>query len=135
MPPQLAAVLVVLAVSATTTMLSLAVVRAMCRRTFGPLAAAFPPREPAPDAVRRSFQSFSVGLINGGWSYHAAADEHHLHLRPTALVRWFGAAAMSIPWGEIRLEPGRGWVRRARVRGIKIVGPRWCMDLAGDRPA
>ena len=40
-----------------------------------PMLADFPSREPAPDAVRRRFQSFGLGIVNMGCSIHVAADD------------------------------------------------------------
>ena len=95
-----------------------------------PMLAPFPPREPAPDAVRRRFQSFSVGPVNMGLSIHAAADEECLHLVPLALWQRLGARPASIPWSA--MEPAGRSGRIVRVAGLRIIGPKWCMQLAGS---
>lgn len=95
------------------------------------LVRAFPPQEPAADAVRRRFQSFQIGLVGCTWSIHVAADDRFLHLRPARIVRWFGVRPLSIPWDEIKVR-GKGFFGfvRTTVRGVKIEGPAWCMGLA-----
>ena len=93
-----------------------------------PVMRQWPPREPAPDAVRRNFQSFSLGLVNLGLSVHVAADEDYLHLQPASLIRLMGAVSASIPWTAMEPMSGR------RGTAVKLgthtfVGPRWCMEL------
>lgn len=94
----------------------------------------FPPVPPGPDAVSRQFQSFSVGLLNLGYSVHVTVDAGHLHLRPTAMVRCLGMRSVSIPWDAVEFVGvfpfGR---RRARVAGVSLIGPAWCLDLARAR--
>ncbi|MBX3405302.1 MAG: hypothetical protein KF869_00955 [Phycisphaeraceae bacterium] len=110
-------------------------VRMWVKHMFVDLAAAFPAREPATDAVRRSFQSFSIDSINMGWSVHVAADDYGLHLRPALLMRLFGGQALSIPWTAIALYGRRGrWFSKAKVGGRwQLMGPSWCLKLAeGD---
>ncbi len=105
---------------------------------FAELAAKFPPREPAPDAVRREFQSFSIDTVNMGWSVHAAADDFGLHLRPALLIRLFGGRALSIPWSEVSPYGRRGrWFSKAKIGGRwSMTGPSWCLRLAeGDAAA
>ena len=94
------------------------------------LAARFPPREPLGAGVRRNYQSFAFGLSNFGGCIHVAVDEDHLHLIPARFARWFGARAMSIPWGAI--EPGkrRGRTMHAKITGTDVKGPAWCLELA-----
>lgn len=109
----------------------------LCATQLRQLAAAFPATTPLPDAVRRNFQSFSLGLMNLGFSIHVAADAQFLHLTPVKFLRALGAPAMSIPWDAIKLEPttrpGRA-TRKAMVQSTRIAGPAWCMELAGERP-
>lgn len=110
------------------------VVRTLVGASFGQLQRAYPPVAPAPDAVRRRFQSFRLGLVSCSGSVHVAADEHYLHLEPIAPLRWFGARPCSIPWEAIELQrPGRGRLipARARVGPVTISGPSWCLELAG----
>ncbi|MBX3402656.1 MAG: hypothetical protein KF699_04500 [Phycisphaeraceae bacterium] len=107
-------------------------VRMWVKHMFVDLAAAFPPREPAADAVRRSFQSFAIDSINMGWSVHVAADDYGLHLRPALLMRLFGGQALSIPWTAIALHGRRGrWFSKSRIAGRwQLMGPSWCLRLA-----
>ncbi|MBX3374190.1 MAG: hypothetical protein KF817_10165 [Phycisphaeraceae bacterium] len=100
------------------------------RMLWQPMLAPFPARPPAPDAVHRRFQSFSVGIVNMGFSIHVAVDEAFLHLRPVAPWRWLGARDASIPWTA--MTPVGRAARVARLPGgHQIVGPRWCMRLVG----
>lgn len=103
------------------------------RNTWAPWTAAYPRREPAPDAVRRNFQSFRLGMINAGYSIHVAVDETHLHLLPARFLRWFGAKAVSVPWSDIVVEKrsrSGTWVH-ASIGRRKVYGPAWCLELAG----
>lgn len=95
------------------------------------LARGHPPVEPAPEAVRRSFQTFRVGIVNLGLSVHVAADASHLHLYPSRMARWVGMVPMSIPWEEIRVKASSGLTGTWAMIGKQHVqGPRWCMALA-----
>jgi hypothetical protein len=98
-----------------------------------PMLAPFPAREPAPDAVRRRFQSFGIGIVNMGLSIHVAADEDYLHLVPLAIWRALGARPASIPWSA--MEPVGRSGRVVRVNGHRLDGPKWCMRLAGTADA
>ena len=96
--------------------------------TWNPVMRQWPPLDPAPDAVRRNFQSFSLGLVNLGLSVHVAADDHFLHLRPASLIRLMGAVSTSIPWSA--MEPMAGRRGTAVKLGVHtFIGPRWCMEL------
>ncbi len=95
-----------------------------------PMLAPFPPQEPAPDAVRRRFQSFGIGIVNMGCSIHVAVDEHYLHLVPLAIWRALGARPASIPWSA--MEPVGTSGRVVRVAGHRLDGPKWCLELAGE---
>lgn len=106
----------------------------MCAAALRPLHTAFPPVEPAPDAVRRRFQSFGFDMMNFGGCVHVAVDERHLHLRPALLARWFGLRDMSVPWGSIALEKVKGKSAVARVGKTRLRGPAWCLTLAGPAP-
>lgn len=112
------------------------------------VATQFPAREPAPGAVRRNFQSLSIGLCNFGNCFHIAVDEHHLHLMPTMLLRWLKMRAMSVPWSHVRTVrerrlPFGGVFRVARIGGaggaggaggVEITGPVWCLPPPGATP-
>lgn len=107
-------------------------VRMWVKSMFAELAAAFPPREPATDAVCRSFQSFSIDSINMGWSVHVAADDYGLHLRPALLMRLVAARPLSIPWKALELYGRRGrWFSKAKIGGRwQMMGPSWALKLA-----
>jgi len=105
------------------------------RLGWRPMMNQYPPREPAPDAVGRRFQSFRFGVINLGFSVHVVADEEHLHLRPAHFLRWCGAGPISVPWSAIRLgKPllGGKWMT-ASINGKNIAGPAWCLELANPK--
>ncbi|GJQ28878.1 MAG: hypothetical protein HBSAPP03_07620 [Phycisphaerae bacterium] len=100
--------------------------------TWGPMAKKFPPVAPAPGAVRREFESFSMGLFNLGWCVHVTVDDRHLHLDPAWLLRVAGAEPMSVPWSAVTLEQRgkrRGFVK-AKLGTQAIRGPAWCLSLA-----
>jgi len=94
-----------------------------------PILAAYPARVPAADAVRRRFQSFSIGCVNMGLSIHVAADDEFLHLVPLGIWRMLGANPASIPWSALTPVGRSG--RAARLDGHRLEGPRWCMALIG----
>ena len=96
-----------------------------------PMFASYLPVEPHPDAVYRSFQSFSIGLINMGLSINVAADDEYLHLTPLRLWRALGARPASVPWSAL-VKKGP---RSAQFGSHRIIAPRWCIDLIeGDGP-
>lgn len=100
------------------------------RSSWGEIAGAYPPVEPSPDAVRRSFQSFRCGLLSMGWCVHVATDDEHLHMRPALLMRIFGARPTSVPWDAIDRVEGKGRHRRVRIGQRELSGPAWCLGLA-----
>lgn len=95
------------------------------------LGAAFPPVEPAHDAVKRNFQSFSIGLSNWGGCVHVSVDEHHMHLRPAMLMRWARLPGCSVPWDRVRVSKVRGKHAHARVGNTELIGPAWALTLGG----
>lgn len=104
------------------------------------LAGRFPARDASPDAVTRRFQSFRIGSVGLGGSFHVGVDEAFLHLQPTWLARRLAIPAMSIPWDEIRLHDRR--TRKFKgILGLKatigtgpsaidLSGPAWCLEFA-----
>lgn len=100
--------------------------------TWHPLAKQFPPRAPTLPSVTRDFQSFAFGIFNMGFCVHVEADESCLHLRPAAILRWFGATTMSIPWEQVSLReaPRDKGQLKARLGRQHIKGPAWCLRLA-----
>jgi hypothetical protein len=114
------------------SMVVCAVLSVVIKNGWGDLAAKFPGVEPRPDAVRKEFQSIGIDLSSFGGCVHVAADRDYLHLLPAKFLRWFGAKAMSIPWGEIQVEPAkkRKSSMKVKVGSTKIVGPTWALSLA-----
>ena len=106
---------------------------AIMRAGWRPMTIQYPAGDPAPDAVRRNFQSFRFGIMNLGFSVHVAVDEDHLHLMPARILRWCGAGPISIPWSAI--QPGKpvmgGKWMTASIDEKAVAGPAWCLALAG----
>jgi hypothetical protein len=102
--------------------------------TWNTMARKYPGTEPAPGAVRRNFQSFSIGIFNMGWCVHVAVDDDRLHLLPARVMRWAGARAISVPWEEVAYVRPVRWGKYARVRigRQELTGPAWALDLAKD---
>jgi hypothetical protein len=88
------------------------------------------PAPPALDAEHRRYQSFSIGMYSLGWSVHVALDRDYVHLTPIVPVRLLGAPELSIPRRDIRVDHVSKGVARARVHGVEIVGPEWCLRPA-----
>lgn len=124
-------------ITAGVVIFDLGVVWAIVKIGWSPWQNRYPAREPSPDAVRRNFQSFRFGLMNFGYAVHVAADEDYLHLRPIVLLRWVGAGPISIPWSSIQ-STGKKILGRwmsVKVDSKTVVGPVWCLELAGDTGA
>lgn len=104
------------------------------RSEWNGLALKFPAREFLPGAVVKEFQTFQLGLLNMGWSVHAAADSEFLHLRPARILRMLGAKGMSVPWGAINFvryrRVMRGHYADVSIGGQVLTGPEWCLELA-----
>lgn len=122
------------AIIATFVIMDAIVVWAIMRmvgQTMKRLGQGHPPAEPEPDAVRREFQSFKIGIVNLGYSIHVAVDPSYLHLYPSLTARWIGIKPMSIPWESVQ------WKRdtrlsgtHVRINGTDVYGPAWAMKLA-----
>jgi hypothetical protein len=97
-----------------------------------PLSDAFPARPPAADAVRKEFQSISIGVFNLGLCAHLTVDDDCLHIDPAALLRWFRMTGMSIPWEAVRLRKRSRFFKQVtvRIRNADITGPSWAFGLA-----
>lgn len=107
-----------------------AIAAAAFRYLWNPVLAPYPAREPAPGAVRRSFQSFGLGIVNMSGSVHVAVDDECLHLTPLTVWRLCGARAASIPWSA--LVPAERSPRVALIggpQGCRLEGPAWCIGL------
>ena len=97
-----------------------------------PIARRHPVQPLADDAITRRFQSFSLGLINLGWSVHASVDDQYLHLEPVAFLRWFGAIPMSIRWEDLSRLNADG-KSAYMTGGHRLVGPTWCFEMLKTR--
>lgn len=98
------------------------------------LAGPFEAHEIGPDAVRKNFQSFRIGIVNLGFSVHVAVDEQYLHLIPARIIQIFGAKAASIPWDQVTFKDRKG-KRYATVKigSSMVLGPAWCLTIAEPR--
>ena len=66
-----------------------------------------------------------------GWSVHASVDDQHLHLKPVAFLRWFGAIPMSIRWEHLSKLNRSG--KSAYITGGRLVSPAWCFEMLKAR--
>lgn len=106
-------------------------VAAVVSTTWSPLADRYPGQPPEPDAVRRNFQSYKIGILNLGMMVHTAADERHLHLLPAALGRWMRMRPVSVPWEAIEPVRLRGKkYAEVRIGAESVTGPAWALGLA-----
>jgi len=110
------------------------IVRVIVSRRWAAIPDKFPPTEPAPDAVTRRFQSFRAGVMNLGFSIDASVDDACLHLRPSKIGRVIGVRPASIPWESITPVSQGRTSRIVKIAGVKLMGPKWCLQLA-DPPA
>lgn len=96
----------------------------------------YPPVEPTAEAHTERFQTVSIGLGNFGKSMHISVDESYLHLMPAKYLRWFGIAAMSVPWDDITdiKVDRRDYRATARLmRGnVALRVPAWCLAPVRD---
>lgn len=114
-------------ITAVVVIGALALIRYAITGFWNPLIAPWPPREVPREAIRRSFQSFRIDLVNMGFSINAAVDDEYLHLEPIAVWRLFGAESASIPFDQmVRSDRGRS----VRIEGRVIRGPKWCFEKA-----
>lgn len=107
------------------------VMQVVLRLEWNALAERFPARAPKPGAVRRRFQSISIGGANFGLCFEISVDELSLHLNPGYLLRVCGARAISVPWNQVSVG------ERRRVFGVEhahvtigdstLTGPAWCL--------
>lgn len=93
----------------------------------------YPAVEPMANAVRRRYQSFKFGMVSLGGCVHVAVDERYLHLTPARVARWLGMRAMSVPWEaiEVKGRAGVGSSLRVKIGKEEVLGPEWCLSLAG----
>ena len=90
---------------------------------------AHPGVEVGPGAVRKSFQSLKIGMMNLGLSVHVAADDTHLHMLPSLLLRVCSAKPISVPWSAIEIKKRGRWSTHTKIAGANVWGPNWCFDL------
>ncbi|MGQ0626543.1 MAG: hypothetical protein ACT4PL_00390 [Phycisphaerales bacterium] len=125
-------VLVLVAAFVLMDVVILGVVFSVATGAIRTLAASFPPRAVAADAVFKRGQSISLGLMNYGWSFDISVDAACLHLCPKRFWRALGATPISIPWEHIELKnPGSRWrPASARVGKTDLSAPAWALALA-----
>lgn len=116
---------------AAVVVLDLIVVAVIFKTAAGELktfSAKYPPVPPQIHAERRNFQSFSLGILNCGWSFHVTSDPTHVHLFPAWLFRRLGVPNFSIPRTELKdAKKCFGGAVRVTVCGKDLRGPRWCL--------
>ncbi len=127
-----AVILLIVVMLATDAVVVWALFSNLRSSMWKPLSDAYPSRPLARDAVRREFQSLKMGLFNLGWCAHLTVDSEHLHIEPTAILRFFRMTGMSIPWQEVRVVKRSRITTRitVRIRKVKIQGPGWAFGLA-----
>lgn len=111
--------------------IALVVVRSMAKSVFGPIVSEFPAIEPGDVHTERKRQSFSLGLMNFGFSVRVRLDDTHLHLSPEPWMRWTGMPAMSIPLSELNPKglPRKSWL----AHPIEINTNRTSKDLRSPK--
>jgi hypothetical protein len=111
--------------------LALVVVRTMTNSIFDPIAAEFPARDLNTVFIERKRQSFSVGMMNFGFSIRVRLDDTYLHLSPEPWMRWTGMPAISIP---LRNLSSMGSPRMSCLsHPIQIDSDRLNKDLRGPK--
>lgn len=96
-----------------------------------PIFAKYPKQPVGLDAESRSFQSFSVSIVNMGFCVRATTDEEFLHLEPLWILQAFGASPASVPWTALTPTRDPRWPRigrAVRLDGHFITGPAWCFE-------
>ena len=111
--------------------IALVVIRAMAKSVFGPIASEFPAIQPGDVHTDRRRQSFSLGLMNFGFSVRVKLDSTHLHLSPEPWMRWTGMPAMSIPISDLDPKglPRKSWL----AHPIEINSDRVNEDLRSPK--
>lgn len=99
-----------------------------CRGEWARLARGHDPAEPALGATVRRFQGFRIGMVNLGFSIHVATDEAYLHMVPTRFARWVGVTPVSVPWEHVQASGSGTRSRKAKINGVSLLGPAWCMS-------
>jgi hypothetical protein len=113
-------------------LIAVTVIGLLFRNSWKPLEVQFPAQVPSEASYGRKFQSFSIGLVNFGFSVHVIIDDRFLHLTPIWIVSRFGMKPISLPWDEVQIlttpKPTAKMVK-VKVRKQTITGPRWCFEL------
>lgn len=109
-------------------------VQVALRMEWNALAARFPARAPDEGAVRRRFQSVTIGGAHFGLCFRIAVDDRALHFSPGLLLRICGAQGISVPWahvspGERRKVFGTAKID-ASIGDSVVTGPAWCLEPA-----
>lgn len=96
------------------------------------LARTYPAREPKPDAIRRRYQSCSLGIFNLGWCTHITTDDEYLHIHPALFLRMCTSRSLSVSWDDV--IPGKhlffGRFRKFKLGKKTMTAPSWAVDLA-----
>lgn len=128
MPPFAVAIIVVSFIVMDAIIVSCVI--CACGHVLKQLGEGHPPVEPEPDAVRKEFQSFKIGMYSLGYSIHVAVDASYLHLYPSLTARWIDMPPMSIPWEHIEFKKS-GWGGTVvRIAKQTVTGPKWAMEMA-----
>lgn len=109
------------------------VLRTLVGGAFDGIAKKYPAQPVLAGAVRREFQSISIGLSNMGGCVHMSVDERCWHIEPARFVRWLGGrSTISIPWEAIRVKKATPRAVTVHVERIgEVRGPVWALGLAG----
>ena len=128
-------VLIPLAILGVTLLLTFKVfLPRAARGGWGVLHARFPGVPALPGATASGFETFTIGGLRLGAGVRVEVDDAHLHLRPGRMGRLAGCRDLSIPWDRVRaLDPIGIGLRRGEIDGLRMIGPRWVMDLAESK--
>lgn len=123
-------------------MVALIVVREFTKSMFSDLAEAYPPTEPGDQQHERRAQSFSMGLLNFGFSVRVRLDERFVHLAPEPWVFWTGMPRASIPIDKIKAtgRARKSWMAHSFEidsdrSHIELRGPKWLWALLDTEEA
>jgi hypothetical protein len=128
MSPTSVVILVVVIVGVDLILVPL-IIRAAMQGGWKVIEKTHPAVEPEPDAVRKDFQSFKIGLMNLGYCVHVACDDKHLHMLPSLLLRVCSGKPMSVPWGSVEVLKRGKFSTQVKIAGVTLHGPHWCFDL------
>lgn len=112
------------------------VARGFTKSMFGELGRIYPPTEPGYLEHDRRAQSFSVGLLNFGFSVRVRVDERSVHLSPEPWMFWTGMPKASIPIEKIKAtgQAKKSWMAHSFEidsdrSHIELRGPKWLWSL------